>query len=132
MTVWQLIITLAGILAICWVNYYFLFSSGPTVRARSSTGPQIITIEVDGGYSPSRVQVVAGQPVRLDFHRTDRSSCSEELVVPEFGIRKFLPSGETTPVEFTPVTPGSFQFMCGMGMLHGSIVVLPRDAGERS
>ena len=30
---------------------------------------------------------------------------------------------ETTPVEFTPAAPGSYEFTCGMGMVRGRLIV---------
>ena len=79
-------------------------------------------IVVDGGYSPSTVRVKAGQPVRLVFDRKDTSSCSEEVVFPAFGIRKYLPTGQRTVIEVTPPKAGTYEFMCGMSMLRGSLV----------
>jgi Cu+-exporting ATPase len=38
-------------------------------------------------------------------------------------VRRFLPAHETTVVEFTPQKAGTFDFMCGMGMLHGRLTV---------
>jgi plastocyanin domain-containing protein len=67
--------------------------------------------------------VRAGVPVRIDFLRRDRGSCTDEVVLADFGVRRFLPPGQTTPVQFTPTRPGSFGFSCGMGMLHGKLVV---------
>ena len=64
----------------------------------------------------------AGQPVRLDFHRTETSGCTEEVVIPDFGIRTFLKPFATTSVEFTPERPGSYEFTCGMGMVRGRII----------
>jgi plastocyanin domain-containing protein len=77
---------------------------------------------VDGGYSPAVVKVKAGQPVRLVFDRRDSGSCSEEIVFPDFGVRKFLPSGAKTAVEVTPPRAGRYEFTCGMSMLRGAIV----------
>jgi plastocyanin domain-containing protein len=114
----------AGVVAIVWVNWYFFIASkGPVVAAAAeATGPQRLRIEVHSGYSPAVVRVRAGRPVRLEFHRTDTGSCTEEVVLPDFGIRQFLEPFATTPVEFTPVRPGSYEFMCGMGMVHGRII----------
>jgi plastocyanin domain-containing protein len=81
-----------------------------------------VTITVDGGYSPAAVRVRAGEPVRLVFDRRDTGSCSEEVVFPDFGIRKFLPSGQKTVVELTPPTAGKDPFTCGMSMLRGTLV----------
>jgi len=85
------------------------------------------TVVVAGGYEPADIRVTAGTPVRLLFERRDTSSCSEEVVLPDFGVKRFLPANRTTPVEFVPTTPGTFEFTCGMSMLRGRITVLPRE-----
>jgi len=80
-------------------------------------------VTVKGGYSPARVRVTAGRPVRLVFDRQETSRCSEELLIPAFGIRQSLPAGQQTAVEFTPTMAGTFPFTCGMEMLRGELVV---------
>jgi plastocyanin domain-containing protein len=60
--------------------------------------------------------------VRLVFDRRDTGSCSEEIVFPDFGIRRFLPTGEKTVIEITPDHAGRFDFTCGMSMLKGSLI----------
>jgi plastocyanin domain-containing protein len=121
----HLFVTLAGLAAIVWVNWYF-FAAGrstPPVVAAPATGPQEVPIVVDGGYAPATIAVESGRPVRLLFDRKDKGSCTEEVVVPEFGIRRFLPTGSVTSVEFTPTHPGTFEFTCGMGMVRGKLIV---------
>jgi plastocyanin domain-containing protein len=119
---------LAGLGAIAWVNWYF-FVAGRTpalaaVAAGTGTGPEMQeqTIVVDGGYSPSVVKVKAGRPVRLIFDRKDSGGCSEEVVFPDFGVKRFLPTGEKTVVEITPEKAGRYEFTCGMSMLRGALV----------
>ena len=131
MTTAQLVVTLAGLAAIAWVNWYFFVAGSRTVAAPalSGTGPQRVGIEVKGGYSPSVIRVQAGRPVRLELHRDETSGCSEEIVLGDFGIRRYLPAHETTAVEFTPDRAGRYDFTCGMGMLHGTLIV--EDAAER-
>jgi plastocyanin domain-containing protein len=125
-TDWPVI--LAGIAAILWVNWYFFIAgrtpavAAASIGAGAGVGAQEQTIIVDGGYSPAVVKVKAGRPVRLIFDRRDTGSCSEEVVFPDFGVRKFLPTGEKTTVEVTPPKPGRYEFMCGMSMLHGSLL----------
>jgi len=123
----------AGLGAIAWVNWYF-FVAGRRAPAAVATAmttaagsvasaqPTEVTIVVDGGYSPSTVRVKAGQPVRLVFDRRDTGSCSEEVVFPDFGVRRFLPTGQKTPIDITPPEPGRYEFMCGMSMLRGALV----------
>ena len=86
-------------------------------------GVQEAVITVKGGYDPSEVRVSAGRPVRLIFDRQETNPCSDELVIPEFRIHRALPPHARTAVEFTPPDPGTFEFRCGMGMLHGKLVV---------
>jgi plastocyanin domain-containing protein len=117
-------VLVASVAAIGWLNWYF-FASGlrTTSAAVRKSGWQEALVRVDGGYSPSAIQVEAGRPVRLSFERADTSGCSEEVVLPSFGIRKFLPTGTVTSVEFTPEQAGTYEFTCGMGMLRGRLVV---------
>lgn len=121
----QIFVTIAGLTAIVWVNWYF-FIAGRAARATAvpaGSGLQEVSIVVDGGYAPASVAVEHGRPVRLLFDRRDRGSCTEEVVLPDFGVRRFLPSGQVTPIEFTPAVPGTFDFACGMGMVRGKLVV---------
>jgi plastocyanin domain-containing protein len=127
MTSLQIAVTLVGIAAIVWVNWYFFLTGEPPVAASGAgSGPQSVRIVVDGGYSPSVVTVEAGRPVRLEFERRESSGCTEEVVVPDFGIRTFLPAHQITPVQFTPVRPGTYEFTCGMGMVRGRLVARAR------
>ena len=118
------LVVLGGLAAIAWVNWYF-FLAGRTVAhaAAGLGGVQEVTIAVRGGYEPAHVRVKAGAPVRLVFDRQETSGCSEEVVLPEFGIRRFLPPYQKTAVEFTPERAGSFDFTCGMSMLRGRLTV---------
>jgi plastocyanin domain-containing protein len=124
MTISQLLVLLGGIAAILTVNWYFFVAGRPAAVAVSGArGIQEAAITVLGGYSPAVIKVRAGQPVRLTFDCQETSSCSEEIVFPDFGIRKFLPSHQKTTVEFTPDQPGTYDFTCGMSMLRGKLIV---------
>jgi plastocyanin domain-containing protein len=128
----QLIVTLLGLAAIAWVNWYFFFAAraGTLVTAAAGSGIQEVLVTVDGGYAPATVAVQTGRRVRLLFDRRDSGSCTEEVVLPDFGIRRFLPTGSTTAVEFTPDRPGTFEFTCGMGMVRGTLVVTGPAVGS--
>ncbi len=116
----------AGVAAVAWVNWYFFLTERGLAKAAVVTvggaGRQEIAIVVRGGYSPSTIRAVAGQPVRLVFDRQENSSCSEEVVFPDFGVRRFLPEHQKTIVEITPPSAGTYEFTCGMGMLHGRVI----------
>lgn len=112
----------ALIAAIIW--YFFMLPKSRGAGVPTDTGGvQEVTIVVEGGYTPSEIRVRAGIPVRLVFDRRETSSCSEEVVIPDLKVRRYLTPHAKTTVEFTPTAPGRFDFMCGMGMLHGKLVV---------
>ncbi len=117
----------AGLTLIALINWYFFFSEGDGATAAvASGGVAEVPILVRGGYSPATVRVPRGTRVRLVFDRQEDSSCSEEVVFPDFGVRRFLPAHEKTSVELTPTAAGTYEFMCGMGMLRGTMVVEDR------
>ena len=120
------IVIAAGLGAVAWVNWYFFLAerglANAAVTVVGGAGRQEIAIVVRGGYSPSTIRAAAGQPVRLVFNRQENSSCSEEVVFPDFGVRRFLPENQKTTVEITPPTAGTYEFTCGMGMLHGRVI----------
>lgn len=124
----QMLVTLVGVAAILWVNWYFFLAGRRVAAAAATAGPgvQEVPIVVNGGYAPATVALQTGRPVRLLFDRRDQGSCTEEVVLPDFGLRRFLPTGEVTPVEFTPEKPGTFEFTCGMGMVRGKLIVQER------
>ena len=124
---------IAGAVAsIALVNWYFFFAGqtvavAAPVMTSSAAGSAVaipeVVITVDGGYSPNSVRAKAGERLRLIFDRRDDSSCSEEVVIPAFGIRTYLPTGQRTAIEVTPTEAGRIPFTCGMGMLKGTILV---------
>jgi plastocyanin domain-containing protein len=118
-----LVVGAAGAM-IAWVNWYFFFAERQSGAATlTAGGAQEIAITVKGGYSPAVIHAKEGAPLRLVFDRQETSSCSEEVVIGDFGVRKFLPAYQKTVVELTPDHAGRFDFTCGMGMLHGTLVV---------
>jgi plastocyanin domain-containing protein len=118
----------AGVTLIALINWYFFFSEADGATATvAASGIAEVPIVVHGGYSPATVRVPRGARVRLVFDRQEDASCSEEVVFPDFGIRRFLPAHQKTVVELTPSAVGSFGFTCGMSMLRGTLVVEDRS-----
>lgn len=122
----KLAVLAAGIAAIAWINWYFFLAErrAAAVAAKvGATGVQQVVIRVAGGYTPSRVRLLARQPARLVFDRREDSTSSEEVVIPALGVRRFLPAHQRTNVDLPPATAGVYEFTSGMGMLRGSLVV---------
>ena len=119
-----IIVTAAGLALAGFVGWYFFLAARETAAAVSvSGGIQQVDIRVKGGYSPDVIEVERGRPVQLNFYRDEENSCSEELLLPDFNIRRELPAFQTTRVELLPQVAGRFGFTCGMQMLRGSLVV---------
>jgi plastocyanin domain-containing protein len=126
----------AVVAAVFWVLWYFFRAGSAEMAAAAvaqagdpgiASGVEEATIVVRGGYEPRVVRVHVGRPVRLVFDRQETSGCSEEVVFPDFSIRKFLPPFflppfQKTTIELTPPTAGTYEFTCGMSMLHGRLV----------
>jgi Cu+-exporting ATPase len=104
--------------------YVFFFGKRrPAAAAASRPGGPEITVVVSGGYSPDLIVAKRGVPLRLVFDRRESSPCSDEIVLPDFGVRRALPPFAKTTLEILPQKAGEFEFTCGMNMLHGKILV---------
>jgi plastocyanin domain-containing protein len=120
----KIIVTVAGILLIILVNWYFFFSRRKAISASiKESGVQEIKVIVKGGYTPDVIVVKKGIPVRINFYRDETADCSDTVVFGDFKIRKPLPAFKTTSIEFTPEKPGEYVFTCGMGMMKGKLIV---------
>ena len=120
----HIIVTLAGLLAIAGVAWFFWGPRGEGIAAAvTSSGFQEAMILVKGAYNPDVIVVEHGKPVRLTFRREETAACSEKVLFPDFKQTAELPEGELVPIEFTPQDPGEYEFTCGMGMLRGKLVV---------
>lgn len=114
----KILVIAGGIFTIGFIAWYFFGKKEETVIANHN-----MDIEVKGGYKPSKIQLKKGQKTILSFLRTDSNSCLEDVVIPDFRIKKFLPLNKEVSVELTPDKTGVFEISCGMNMFHGKIIV---------
>lgn len=117
------LVIVLGLATVAAVNWWFFVARRAAGAAADVGGMQEALITVRGGYDPAAVHVAAGRPFRLVFDRKEDSSCSEEIVIPDFGIRRFLPAHQRTALELPAKEAGRYPMSCGMGMLHGELVV---------
>ena len=116
-------VTLGGAALIGFILWFFLGPRKTTQARRTAVGGQEVEVEVRGAYSPDRVEVEQGRPVRLTFTRREANACTAQVVFPDFGIVKDLPVGRAVPVDLRPDRPGEYEFHCGMNMVRGRLVV---------
>lgn len=87
-------------------------------------GKQVVRITQYGnGYSPNKVTVKVGIPVKLLINATNLYSCSASFVIPKYNIFTGLKDG-INEIEFTPTSAGPVKFSCSMGMYTGVINVI--------
>ena len=115
----KIIVTIVGAAGIIFTYWFFLMRR----QKKVSVTADFVDIIVEGGYSPEVITVRQGQKTALSFTRKDSSGCLEEIVIPDFKIRKYLPLHERVVIEITPKEKGEFDFACGMSMFHGKIIV---------
>lgn len=96
----------------------------PAATDTINPSEQIIRMSVTAsGYKPSALTVKAGIPVRWEIDGNGAGGCTRDIVVPSLNIEKTLTKG-TNLITFTPKTPGTIPFSCGMGMVQGTIRVI--------
>jgi len=123
------VVVLAGAAASVAVLAWFFFGPKSVRFAELRGGVQEVEVTVKGGYSPDRIRVRQGVPLRLVFNRQESGDCTARVVFPDFGVNRALPAFGQATVELVPETPGEFAFACGMNMIHGRLLVEPADDG---
>lgn len=78
------------------------------------------------GYSPNQFTVEKGKKVRWIITSTNLT-CASSIVVPKYGISKYLEKGENI-IEFVPSETGEIPFSCSMGMYRGKFIVVEPGA----
>jgi len=97
-------------------------SSQTTKRGQDQT-QSVTVILSDKGYQPDTFSLRQGIPARVTFVRRVEGTCGNEVVLPDYNIKRELPLNQPVVVEFTPTRTGEFKFACGMDMLRGEIIV---------
>ena len=103
--------------------YWFFFGKRKEVAENVSDGQGNINIIVDGGYKPSVIKVKKGIETTLEVTRKDGNTCLEEIIIPDFKIKEYLPLNKKVEIRLKPARSGEFGFHCGMSMFHGKLVV---------
>lgn len=114
----KIIVAITGTIGIVFTYWFFLRKKDKVVDVENS-----VDILVEGGYSPSAISLPKGKITTLNFFRKDPSSCLEEVVIPDFKVRKFLPLNTKVSIIIAPKEKGEYEIVCGMNMFHGKILV---------
>lgn len=126
MTGMQIVVTAGSAMLIAALAWFF-FGPRKAGRAERRGAIQEVLVRVQGGYSPNVIRSEQGVPLRLVFDRQETGDCSSRVVFPDFGVSASLPAFASTTVDLMPAQAGTFDFACGMNMIHGTLIVEPAD-----
>ncbi len=88
--------------------------------------PKVQTARIvvsDTGYQPPTLSLKKGVPAQITFLRTSSTTCGTEVLFPALKIDQKLPLNQPVVINLTPQKTGAILFQCGMGMLHGKVIV---------
>ena len=116
-----ILINLLGLGLIGLIIWWFWLSESRPAKAATHTE---LTVLVDGGvYAPDRIEVPAGQPLRLSFVRKDASPCAAQVLFTDLDLSFDLALDQATEVRLPALAPGDHAFTCQMGMYRGLLKV---------
>src|SRR6059058_4081246 len=86
--------------------------------------PKTVELSVTNkGFEPDNITLKKGEPVHLLVTRKTDSTCATAIDIKDLGIHKELPLNKAVAIDFTPQKTGKINYLCGMGMLGGVLVV---------
>jgi plastocyanin domain-containing protein len=93
-------------------------------RPGKSAKTQEVKIAVtEAGFVPSTVTVKKGVPIVLVMTRQTDQTCATQAVFAVIKKTVDLPLNKPVRVALPAQSAGSLSYVCGMGMLHGEVVV---------
>ena len=99
-------------------------SSTSTSAASGALAERTVEITADDkGFTPSRIEAKAHEPLVLRFTRTVENTCADQVMFKGDPVKHNLPLGKTIEVRVTAPESGALAFACGMNMYRGSVVV---------
>lgn len=119
MAIDKLFVLIFGLFSVFFTFWFFFMKkSKKAVEVQDE-----VKIIVDGGYNPDTISIPVAKTTKIIFFRTDANSCLEEVIIPEFKVKKYLPLNQEVTIEINPTKIGEFEIVCGMNMFKGKIIV---------
>ena len=91
--------------------------------ARQAKPEEVRIAVTPEGFVPSTVSVRKGVPIVLVVTRKTDQTCATQAVFPVIGKTVDLPLNTPVRVALPAQSAGRLSFACGMGMLHGELIV---------
>lgn len=96
-----------------------VIESEPDPTSRHASLVQRVAVEVSDNYYPSRIEVIPGVPVEIDFG--EGHGCLARVLFEPFDIDEDLTQGGAI-VRLPGLAPGEYDFSCGMHMVFGKVI----------
>lgn len=85
--------------------------TGSSSAGTAMTAQEISISATEFAFTPSKLTVKVGQPVKLTF--TNNGNYPHNVTISDLNVAtKTVPAGGTDSVEFTPDKAGTYKFMC--------------------
>lgn len=98
--------------------------SHSSAQAEITGDVQEATITVSAaGYSPQNIELKAGVPAKIHFQIEEDAGCLRQVVSKELGINNTFEVKKDNYIVLQDVKPGTYQYICGMGLYGGTITV---------
>lgn len=118
------LVVVLGSVALSLLVLWFFFGARDEAPVRlSRDGLQEVDVTIEATMRPARIVVRAGSPVRLRVLRLSRDAAASELTVEGLGLRRELPQGRVVELELPALAAGSYELVCGLSLIRGSLVV---------
>ena len=105
----------------------FIFAMNAQADAQSkSAKPKVQTARVlitPQGHSRTSINLRRDVETHLTFVRQTNETFANEVVIPDYGVKRTLPLDVPVAVSFTPKRSGEVAFTCGMNMYRGKLIV---------
>lgn len=118
MSVDKVLVTVVGGLLIFFIYWFFFGKKNSVVKAS-----ELKEIIVDGGYKPQVIKINPNESIDLAFVRKDPNPCLEEIMFPDYGIKKYLPLNIPVKITLNPPHARVSEFNCGMNIYRGKVVI---------
>lgn len=111
-----------GLIVLGMVGFLLFGTASPNGNTIAEGDAQQVTLGFKAGnYYPQTITVRAGTPVELTLDKSV-AGCFRSFNVKALNIEGYS-KDPSEPVRFTPTKPGTYRFVCGMGMGAGTLIV---------
>ena len=98
-------------------------TAGNTVASGNGQVQEVKLYMKNYQYVTDPLVLKKGIPVRMTVDLETVKGCAQDIVIQDFGVRKYVKPGDNV-IEFTPTKTGTIAMACSMNMFHGTFTVI--------